>query len=665
MADGIKTFKVTASPHTISKETNRSIMIDVLIALLPSFIAGIVFFGLNAVYTVAVCMLFCYASEQIFNLCLKRPPTTDLSCLVTGMILGLILPPKTPWYIPLVGSVFAIIFIKMLFGGVGKNIANPAATARVFLLLAFSTAMGSYLVPNASDFVHIDGTTAPTYLGGGYASLNGSFMGVTGYWGYILQLFFGHVGGSIGETSAIAILIGFIYLMARKVIDWRIPISYITSSALMTLICYQTAADVLPQLLSGGLLFGAVFMATDYATCPKFKHNRVLFGIFIGFMTIILRKFSNYPESVSFAIILANLFVPILDNFVLPLRFGQTTKTGKVRPNIYGISMQWIVPVFLVLILILIAVFAVVNPYVERYYGKYTNQYAVASAQIQAADGTALAEKGDYLFTVNGKVRYKDSNGKEQSTALDNYVVVLYSDTTTRATATLKVRNIIEREYPFANNAAEPKLTYKAVDANIADKFKDKTLSQVKELTTEQLTVAPTDDTVASKDKATELTQINLSLKEATIDAFEYYNFIQTQGVEQFTHEARVEVKFDGIDGTSRPTQENYFSITLQKSKNGEWTVASINNYVSNQYGYTVDVDAFIGKNLERVQDLTFDKGKTPTEKANDAMNRALQEEVIKAFQAATGTTTTKTVLQDVMAKDRLLNCREWEVQYA
>lgn len=365
MAD-TKTFKVTASPHTISKESTRGIMIDVLIALLPSFIAGIVFFGLNAIYTVIVCMMLCYACEQIYNLCIKKPFTTDLSCLVTGMILGLILPPKTPWYIPIVGAVFAIVFIKMLFGGIGKNISNPAATARVFLLLAFSIPMGKFLIPTVNDFVHIDGLTGPTYLGGGYATLEGSFMGVSGYWGYILQLFFGHIGGSIGETSALAILIGFAYLMIRKVIDWRIPISYIVSSALMALICYQSASDVLPQLLSGGLLFGAVFMATDYATCPKFKHNRVLFGIFLGFMTILLRKFSSYPESVSFVIILANLFVPIVDRFILPLRFGQTNKKGKVRIDYYGISMQWIVPVFLVIIIILSAIFAVVNPYINN-----------------------------------------------------------------------------------------------------------------------------------------------------------------------------------------------------------------------------------------------------------------------------------------------------------
>ena len=437
MADLSKTFKVSASPHMIGKDTNRRIMLDVLIALLPSFIAGIIFFGLNAVYTVVVCMLLCYVSEQIFNLCLKKSLTTDLSCLVTGMILGLILPPKTPWYIPVVGSIFAIIFIKMLFGGVGKNIANPAATARVFLLLAFSAAMGSYLIPKVDDFVHIDGTTAPTYLGGGYANLEQTFMGVSGYWGYILQLLFGHMGGSIGETSAIAICIGCAYLMIRKVIDWRIPISFITSSALMTLICYQTAYDVLPQLLSGGLLFGAVFMATDYATCPKYKHNRVLFGIFIGFMTIVLRKYSNYPESVSFVIILANLFVPLLDRFILPLRFGQTNKRGKVYRDIYGMTMQWIIPVFLVIIIIFVSAFAIINPYVQGSYGKNVNQFSVVNTTITEADSnsssTTLVEAGDNLIPISGRVYSKNTDNKEENETV-NYTLVFYKDATTKIT---------------------------------------------------------------------------------------------------------------------------------------------------------------------------------------------------------------------------------------
>ena len=629
MADLPKTLKVTASPHTIGQETTRRIMLDVLIALVPSFIAGIIFFGLNALLTVLLCMVLCYVCEQLFNLCMRKPFTTDLSCLVTGMILGLILPPlqlKTLWYIPLVGAVFAIVIIKMLFGGIGKNIANPAATARVFLLLAFSTAMGSFLIPKVNDFVHIDGLTGPTYLGGGYTNLDRTFMGVTGYWGYILQLFFGHVGGSIGETSALAILIGCAYLMVRKVIDWRIPTSYIVSSALMTLICYQTASDVLPQLLSGGLLFGAVFMATDYATCPKYKHNRVLFGIFLGFMTILLRKYSNYPESVSFVIILANLFVPIMDRFILPLRFGQTNKRGKVRVDVYGISMKWIVPVFLVIIIILSSVFAVVNPYVNRFYSNTVNQFTVASANIEDYNnGTTLAYKGDYLFPVKGKTLYVNDKGEQTTDELE-YVVVLYVDNaTTRATATVKVRDIIQQEYPFTGNVSVPRLIYKAADIDTTN-FKDKTLQEVLNLTSDNLTIGGEFSQTSRK---------NYFLKEAIVESYDYYNFIQRQGVEQFTYSKNVEVNFADTDGLSRPTQENYFAITLQKTKNGQWTVASVINYVVTPNNLGINADVFIGKTLQQIEKLTFNRGKTSIEKANDAMNTALKETVIETFMQA------------------------------
>ena len=660
MAESTKTFKVTASPHTIGKETNRRIMIDVLIALLPSFIAGIVFFGLNAVYTVLVCMVLCYASEQLFNLCLKKPITTDLSCLVTGMILGLILPPKTPWYIPVVGSVFAIIFIKMLFGGVGKNIANPAATARVFLLLAFSVSMGSYLLPNASDFVHIDSTTGPTYLGGGYTALDATFMGVSGYWGYILQLFFGHVGGSIGETSVLAIVIGCAYLMVRKVIDWRIPISYIVSSALMTLICYQTAYDVLPQLFSGGLMFGAVFMATDYATCPKYKHNRVLFGIFIGFMTILLRKYSNYPESVSFAIILANLFVPIMDRFILPLRFGQTNKKGKVRVDVYGFSMQWIVPVFLVIIIILTSVFAVVRPYTERYYSKYASAYFVAdNAILDAKTQANLAEKGDYLFEVKGSVPYTDADNIEQLQSLGNYLVVLYTENT-RSTATIKVRNIIERQYMFASGGNVPALNY--VDVNtaiyqdeatkteittnigISDTFKEKTLQQVKDLNAEALTVQAANDTKEAQAEARKYTAVKTALKNVTIDIFDYYNFIQQYKVEQFTYQAQVRAYYATgeeqtaenadkvIDGVVCATQRNFYSITLRKAGSGKWIVESIVNYVQTNPGWTADYELFIGKTKSQIEKLKFEGAVTDNAKKIEAMNNALKQEILTAF---------------------------------
>ena len=266
----ISNYKVAAAPHRLDSSNTRKIMLDVLIALLPCLVCGVVFFGLYSLLLVVICAATCFVSEQIYNLIRKKPLTFDLSALVTGLILGLNLPPRAPWYIPVIGGVFAIIVVKMLFGGLGKNFANPAATARVFLLLAYSSLMTQYIGADISgNLLSTDAVTAPTYLGGGTAALAGEFWGVRDYWGYVLQLLFGYVGGCIGETCKVAVLAGAVYLIARRVIDWRIPLVYILTAAVMVLACYGSASEILLQLLSGGMLFGAVFMATDYATSPK------------------------------------------------------------------------------------------------------------------------------------------------------------------------------------------------------------------------------------------------------------------------------------------------------------------------------------------------------------------------------------------------------------
>ena len=258
--------------------------------------------------------------------------------------MGLNLPPRAPWYIPVIGGVFAIVIVKMLFGGLGKNFANPAATARVFLLLAYSTVMSRYigadisgnLLGTPSD-LPTDFTSAPTYRSGGTAALSGSFWNVSGYPGYVLQLLFGYTGGSIGETCAVAILAGGVYRTARRVIDWRIPAVYLLTAAVMVLACYQSAREIPLQLLSGGLLFGAVFMATDYATSPKWRYNRILYAVGLGVLTVIIRRFGAYPEGTSLAILILNLLVPVMDRMILPVRFGQRTKSGKPMPRI----AQW------------------------------------------------------------------------------------------------------------------------------------------------------------------------------------------------------------------------------------------------------------------------------------------------------------------------------------
>lgn len=337
----ISNYKVAASPHKLDPSNTRKVMLDVLIALAPCLVCGTVFFGLYSFLLVAICAATCFLSEQVYNLIRRKPFTFDLSAVVTGVILGLNLPPRAPWYIPVIGGVFAIIVVKMLFGGLGKNFANPAATARVFLLLAYSSVMTQYIGADVSgNFVSADIVTAPTYLGGGIAAFEGSFWGVRDYWGYVLQLLFGTVGGSIGETCKIAVIAGGVYLTARRVIDWRIPAVYLLTAAVMVLVCYGSASEILLQLLSGGLMFGAVFMATDYATSPKWRYNRILYAIGLGVVTVLIRRFGAYPEGTSLAILIMNLFVPMMDKFILPVRFGQTTKAGKPVPQVMKPGMR-------------------------------------------------------------------------------------------------------------------------------------------------------------------------------------------------------------------------------------------------------------------------------------------------------------------------------------
>ena len=329
----IANYKVAAAPHKADGASTRRIMLDVLIALLPCLVCGVLFFGLYSLLLVVLSCAACFASEQIFNLIRKKPLTFDLSALVTGVILGLNLPPRAPWYLPLIGGVFAIVIVKMLFGGLGKNFANPAATARVFLLLAYSTAMTQYIGADVSgNMLSADLVTAPTYLGGGTAALAGSFLGVEGYWGNVLQMLFGYMGGSIGETCKLAVLAGGAYLIFRRVIDWRIPAVYLLTAAVMVLACYQSASEILLQLLSGGLLFGAVFMATDYVTSPFTTGGKVIYGIFIGLLTFIIRSFGSMNEGMSFAILMGNLLTPWFNAWTHQIPLGRV-KPGKAKKD--------------------------------------------------------------------------------------------------------------------------------------------------------------------------------------------------------------------------------------------------------------------------------------------------------------------------------------------
>ena len=383
----IANYKVAASPHKSEGSGTRRIMLDVLIALAPCLAVGTVYYGLYALMLVALCVAACFASEQLFNLARRKPFTFDLSAVVTGVILGLNLPPRAPWYIPLVGGVFAIVVVKMLFGGLGKNFANPAATARVFLLLAYGSVMTSYIGADTGNFLHVDVQAGATYLGGGAAALAPSFLHAEGYWGQVLQLFLGWTGGSIGETCVPAIFAGLVYLLARRVIDWRIPAVYVLTAALMVLICWQSASEILLQLFSGGLLFGAVFMATDYATSPKWRYNRVLYAVGLGVLTVLIRRFGSYPEGTSLAILIMNLVVPVLDRCILPVRFGQTTKAGRPKPDV----MKWSMRALCLAMAAALAVSAAVLALQPR-------EYAYIRSAEQTAEGDCVLEAGGFFM---------------------------------------------------------------------------------------------------------------------------------------------------------------------------------------------------------------------------------------------------------------------------
>lgn len=323
-------FMVSSSPHITAPGSVRRIMLEVSLALFPALLCGTLFFGAYALFVVALSVGSCYLFERLYNVIRKKPDTTgDCSFLVTGLILGLNLPPYVPFYLPIVGGAFAILLVKMLFGGLGKNFANPAATARIFLLLCWSGAMTTFVLPFRSFFggfstiltgppPELDGVVGPTPLGGGEADL--------------LSLFLGNVGGCIGETSALALLLGGIYLIVRKIVDWKIPVLILLSAAVSTLIFRQDLQAVLPALLSGGLMIGSFFMATDYATSPNTTWGTVIFAVFIGFMTIFFRTFSNYPEGMSFAILLGNILVPLLDKYLIPRPFGATGRKQTAKP---------------------------------------------------------------------------------------------------------------------------------------------------------------------------------------------------------------------------------------------------------------------------------------------------------------------------------------------
>lgn len=297
---------LSVSPHIKSSNTTQRIMLDVIISLLPAAIAGCVIFGLAALWVILTCVISCVLFEFIFNAIIKKPQTvSDLSAVVTGLLLALNLPSNVPLWQAVVGSAFAIIIVKCIFGGIGCNLVNPAITARVFMLIAFTSL--------AKPAFPVDAVSSATPL---VELANGNSVS-------LLKLFLGNVGGAIGETSAFALLIGGIYLLIRKVITWHIPAAAIvTVFVLSFLLDGFSLINALSWILSGGLFIGAFFMATDYVTSPKTPKAKLLFGFGIGLITVLIRFYGSYPEGVSFAILMLNILNPYIEKVGKRKLFG-------------------------------------------------------------------------------------------------------------------------------------------------------------------------------------------------------------------------------------------------------------------------------------------------------------------------------------------------------
>ena len=290
---------VSPSPHVRARHSTRSIMLDVVIALVPALVASAVIFGWRALLVVAFCVGWCVVAEYIFERICKRPVTVgDLSAVVTGMLLGLNLPVSIPLWQAAVGSIVAIVVVKQLFGGIGRNFANPAITARIVMVISFAESM--------SDFSVNDAVSSATPLSGGEMPS-------------VLRLFLGDYGGCLGETCALALIIGGVYLVARRVITWHTPVVFVATVFVLTWLLGENPVE---QVLTGGLLLGAIFMATDYSTTPSTKWGKVIFGLGCGVITVLIRVFGNYPEGVSFAILFMNILTPYISTLTKRRPFG-------------------------------------------------------------------------------------------------------------------------------------------------------------------------------------------------------------------------------------------------------------------------------------------------------------------------------------------------------
>jgi electron transport complex protein RnfD len=316
---------VSAAPHIKDKINTTAIMRDVIIALIPALIGSIFIFGARVLLVVIVSMISSVLAEVVGNLIFKKKPSlNDLSASVTGLLLAMTLPPSSPWWMVVVGAFSGILIGKAIFGGIGSNPFNPALVGRAVLMVSWPTQMTTWIVPRTITSI----TTSATQLNAVTSATPLAIVKFQGYEQLVAQfgsklnlykaLFLGTVGGSLGETSALLLLIGGIYLIVRKVIDWKVPIFYILSVFVLSTLFGR---DPVFSILAGGLFLGAFFMATDYSTSPITPKGKVFFAIFLGFLTVLIRQYGSYPEGVMFSILLGNAFVPYFD---------------KLAPHVYG-----------------------------------------------------------------------------------------------------------------------------------------------------------------------------------------------------------------------------------------------------------------------------------------------------------------------------------------
>ena len=305
---------VSSSPHILDNDTTRNIMLDVIIALLPATVAALYYFKTNAAIIILLSVLSAVVSEAVYQKATNQPVTiNDLSAVVTGLLLAFNLPASAPWWMPIFGSAFAIIIVKQFFGGVGQNFMNPALAARIFLTISYTGRMTNWVAPGVdaiSTATPLDFVKGVNHVPSGAPKL--------------VDMLFGNTGGSLGETSAILLILGGIYMVYRGVISIKIPAIYISTVAIATLLFGNFDINfMMYHLLAGGLMLGAFFMATDYASAPITPKGRIIFALGCGILTSVFRLYGGYPEGVGFSILLMNIASPLIEKYTKPRVFGE------------------------------------------------------------------------------------------------------------------------------------------------------------------------------------------------------------------------------------------------------------------------------------------------------------------------------------------------------